>query len=1769
MPDFEDKYLPCKFDFCSGTVLWEVRHQYGQWMNAGTLDPPQWACSRCKQELNQLSERNLACSLRGCGGTYRWTSVAQLRSARLRLSPPAHPLCPDHKAQLERLSPLRVPCTIDGCTAEATVSPIAQLKAAHERPDAPLRRMCDECLRAVESLRPLDLPCSTEGCAAKAVWTVQGQRSAFLRGLQPPKLRCEACREFNRLHRETAVPCKYSALGCTHIIMIQGFRRRSLELSGQWPHEEVCDRCRDLERSVRDESLRCIEPGCEQTWLWKASDQLARRIQGLQDKPRDRCLLHRMVNAEPAEAAAALEPVSCVEGLAALREAVDSLLKGQTGRAREQLRRVAEHYREEPAGRIAAARLTLLRNQPPSVTRELLEEAEERGGRIADVLLARLELAFRERDTDAWHRLLGELDASAEAPPFQVLLGRARAALYRSYNTPEKDSAVMLLEEAYTQASAVTSSRPDVLFAQLIKGQAARMLAIRKPENHNERWIQAADDALRRAIEEPDQHQARAELADLLLRQGRRMEAEQRYREVLVAMPDHVFATRGLLRLLMSGNRHAEARPLAEHLYAALKPSPADVAVNLAACLRLTEPRDLERAAELLEDLLERDGATPAMLLELARVYLAMGDYRSAHEASSRAAGLGRDWVGAKASELAAKARKDEEARRRTLRATLLELDRLPAAELPSRLAALIAAYAHVPYALDPVVQKCTALAVRTRGSPDVSAELHGQADEAALLLLKARSATVTERQQAAHRLLHSLEWRFRNGRRAAAQSLFRAIDAAIAQGEPVLSPEQRDVLARARSVLEPQRIRRTSGPTIRTAKDSVHAVTAVKSFLDHLIEEEKLPIAFDAHGQRSADAPLWRYGPDPTFLVAMTGVGKTLTIPLRELLLACERRPPVAGDSRRHVYIVEPRIPICEGMQRYLDGRYRSFCRSRHLPSDHALFGCITSATGQVHAEAPILFITTGILESLVASESLDPDRDRVVIDEAHVTIEQNPGVELCIALLRRLQVPLSYMSATVDTAGLERELGVRIVEARNKRYPVLLRLLDGPIDRNRPEETAETLERLVSGVLLEPDPALFAPVPDQSPQRMEEIREVRRSLVDEAQRRAVGMLIVVNSHASEHSDTRVIADLIRNASFNRPRRCVEVLRLASPIIRDAEAFELFKSRIARIEAEKGRYVIVATNVVEMGVTFESVDIVVTLDSELETVQTPLGSYLRKRPLGVNALYQRAGRAGRKRPGACFIARDVGAAYTELDPAKLDSELDYEPLRYPFQTGGFQRLALASFQQKVENPNEWLRSLPIPSAIRVSERWQNPARARLREERSRLQLLGLADGRELTRIGRYATEQLVTLEDPRFVALIVPALEDERLRPLLEPLLVIAAAADVGLSDIVRPSPEFRFNGQRVIRHEVLGEDDLGILPSRARQILEEHGPDPARLMAGGMPAASAARLVGLIRRGYTFADLGQGYAQDQQERYLILENEVVRLSRESDLVSVYRIVAHFYNQYLSMLFNPLASPFDRHRLRTVAEIEAAEAGIELAPVEGIVRRYRDLRKRLSTEASRETKRPHESIAHEYLVSAALDACEERADSNDWLSGRLVPLLAGDLARAHSEGLGNLFAWTQAWTSERNVRLPADALNAFAENLVQPMLREIRSADNRLMRAGVSPQLPGLARRGLDLLHYIEQSGAYERFTLEVRDEDCSTLINDGDGGSVPLVFRLDDSPLKPIFRRDPHSGTRTIDLLGRPRLVQRRRRDEGSGESTFPELILTHASVPQRETV
>jgi len=451
-------------------------------------------------------------------------------------------------------------------------------------------------------------------------------------------------------------------------------------------------------------------------------------------------------------------------------------------------------------------------------------------------------------------------------------------------------------------------------------------------------------------------------------------------------------------------------------------------------------------------------------------------------------------------------------------------------------------------------------------------------------------------------------------------------------------------------------------------------------------------------------------------FLIAGTGLGKTVILPLHLWRLLMEHpyfasiassNGVVSERDAPRVWVVEPKIAIAQGLASTLNDLWKDFAGEK---STSAIFGCKTSVDHK-NVRAPIVFITTGIFAIYARKGVFRQGHDVLLIDEAHATLEADESVEIGIALCRSQEHLMSFMSATVDTVGLPDKLGVSVIDVPGIRFPVWKHNTGQPLD--------DCIVDLVKKSIVEMDVSS-----DVFPRQDTELgRAVVEAVTQEG--RAKGMLIIVNSFSSERSDAQRVKRLLEQSTFAHP---IEIGLLASEVLKNPNRRKAYERMLERWEREQKRYVLIATSVVEMGVTLPSVDFVVTMDSGFG--ERDGGGPLSLESLGTNALIQRMGRVGRLRPGIAYITRDIGAPYSNLSDAELNAPgaLQPEPIRFPLETGHVLPLAYLSY----EHPDLDIAQLPLPSGIT-----NQPERMEVYEEyRAHLERIGVAEQGALTPLG-------------------------------------------------------------------------------------------------------------------------------------------------------------------------------------------------------------------------------------------------------------------------------------------------------------------------------------------------------------------------------------------------------------------------------------------------
>jgi ATP-dependent helicase HrpB len=238
--------------------------------------------------------------------------------------------------------------------------------------------------------------------------------------------------------------------------------------------------------------------------------------------------------------------------------------------------------------------------------------------------------------------------------------------------------------------------------------------------------------------------------------------------------------------------------------------------------------------------------------------------------------------------------------------------------------------------------------------------------------------------------------------------------------------------------------------------------------------------------------------------------------------------------------------------------------------------------------------FLTEALLTRRLLSAPGLPGVGAVVLDEIH---ERHLHGDLALALLRRLQLGtrpdlcLVAMSATLDAGPLARFLGAAVLRSEGRAFPVEVEYLS-PEEAARPEVRLEQrVGAAVRRLAPEPDGDVLVFLPGAA-----EIRRCREALAPLAAQRDLDLLPLHGDLSPEEQDRAV-----------RP--------------------------------SGRRKVILSTNVAESSVTIDGVAAVV--DSGLARVasHSPWSGLPRLdlRKISRASAAQRAGRAGRTRPGRCL----------------------------------------------------------------------------------------------------------------------------------------------------------------------------------------------------------------------------------------------------------------------------------------------------------------------------------------------------------------------------------------------------------------------------------------------------------------------------------------------------------------------------------------------------
>ncbi|MBK7539546.1 MAG: ATP-dependent helicase HrpB [Myxococcales bacterium] len=240
-----------------------------------------------------------------------------------------------------------------------------------------------------------------------------------------------------------------------------------------------------------------------------------------------------------------------------------------------------------------------------------------------------------------------------------------------------------------------------------------------------------------------------------------------------------------------------------------------------------------------------------------------------------------------------------------------------------------------------------------------------------------------------------------------------------------------------------------------------------------------------------------------------------------------------------------------------------------------------------KVSAATRLRFVTEGVLVRQLLADPKLSGVGAVLIDEFH---ERHLEGDLALALVARLraerpELALLVMSATLDAEPVARFLEAPVVHSQGRMFPLTIEYLEAPDDRPLPRQVAAAVRRLVLEGL-EGDVLVFLPGAG----------EIRKTAEELAELATAKDLLVAPLHGELSVEDQDLA----------------------------------------VRPSPRRKVILATNVAETSITIDGV--VAVVDSGLARVarHSPWSGLpsLQIEPVSRASCAQRAGRAGRTRPG-------------------------------------------------------------------------------------------------------------------------------------------------------------------------------------------------------------------------------------------------------------------------------------------------------------------------------------------------------------------------------------------------------------------------------------------------------------------------------------------------------------------------------------------------------
>lgn len=329
--------------------------------------------------------------------------------------------------------------------------------------------------------------------------------------------------------------------------------------------------------------------------------------------------------------------------------------------------------------------------------------------------------------------------------------------------------------------------------------------------------------------------------------------------------------------------------------------------------------------------------------------------------------------------------------------------------------------------------------------------------------------------------------------------------------------------------------------------------------------------------------------------LQAPPGAGKTTRVPLAILS---------AGLTRGRILMLEPRRLAARAAAERMAQTLGEPLGGR--------VGYRIKGQSKVSKDTQIEVVTEGILTRMLQSDPELPGVGAVIFDEFHErSLNADLGLALCLEVAEALRddLLLVVMSATLDAAPVADLMGAPVLTSQGRSYPVTEHWLPRPIGKTRRLEAATA--DLILQALNEEEGSVLAFLPGEG--------EIRRTLA------------ALKDHVT--GDTTL-----------------------QPLY---GAMDFKDQRAAIAPCKEGRKVVLATAIAETSLTIEGIRVVVDAGLSRRAVFDAASGMARLVTTKVSKAEarQRAGRAGRLAPGACYKlwTRGEDGALATFPPAEID----------------------------------------------------------------------------------------------------------------------------------------------------------------------------------------------------------------------------------------------------------------------------------------------------------------------------------------------------------------------------------------------------------------------------------------------------------------------------------------------------------------------------------